>query len=301
MARRMPKGYSSAGYRVITPVDPQAEATPESWAFLLDRLEISASSAMAWRLVPRFFQGPRMTHDANWMIFMDAQGEVWADDEALVMNRGDSVFLPPGTRDCEVCHGEREWTMLSIHFTATLDGAPDALRMLGFPLHVPDPDGVLAGIALRMVEEYDTRPAGWHAVLNMLAKDALFHVIRHHAASFRHTRLPEGGLPERLLPALSMIERRMGEADLAVDDLAEAVGLGAVRLRRLFHQAFGITPIAYVRRRRMEQACRLLRDSALSIKEIIHACGFRDVSFFYRVFRSETGMSPAHWRQGGGT
>ena len=47
---------------------------------------------------------------------------------------------------------------------------------------------------------------------------------------------------------------------------------------------------------RLEAACGLLHDTALSVSEVGWACGFRDPGYFIRVFRRSFGMTPAAYR-----
>jgi AraC-like DNA-binding protein len=58
-----------------------------------------------------------------------------------------------------------------------------------------------------------------------------------------------------------------------------------------------MTPIAYLNRYRITQAKRLLRETDQSITEIALTVGFSDSSYFSRVFRRETGLSPDAFRR----
>ena len=59
-----------------------------------------------------------------------------------------------------------------------------------------------------------------------------------------------------------------------------------------FNETMGKTLL----RTRMEQAANLLRNSDLPVYRICQMCGFPDTANFYRVFRRETGHSPAEIR-----
>ena len=53
----------------------------------------------------------------------------------------------------------------------------------------------------------------------------------------------------------------------------------------------------YIAKKRMEQARYLLQTSRLSIKEAAQCCGFSNVSYFYKICKEQTGLSPAQLRQ----
>jgi AraC family transcriptional regulator len=82
-----------------------------------------------------------------------------------------------------------------------------------------------------------------------------------------------------------------------VADLARSAGLSASRFGRLFREATGTTPAAYLRALRMTRARILLERTSLSVAEIMTQVGARDPSHFSRDFRREHGCSPRALRQ----
>lgn len=51
---------------------------------------------------------------------------------------------------------------------------------------------------------------------------------------------------------------------------------------------------------RMNAACRLLRDSSLSVEKAAKASGFDNPAHFFKSFHRQYGMSPTAWRRNGG-
>ena len=90
------------------------------------------------------------------------------------------------------------------------------------------------------------------------------------------------------------------EADLAqpptLSELADEVGLHASHVSRAFRQACGETVGEYLRRRRVEQAERLLAGPQ-SLAEIAALAGFADQAHFTRVFRRRFGITPGARRR----
>ena len=88
---------------------------------------------------------------------------------------------------------------------------------------------------------------------------------------------------------------------LGREEIAEHVGISPDYLTDCFRQELGITPITYIRRYRIRQACELLRNSEQSITQIGLAVGFSDSAHFTRTFQRELNMTPRafrHNRQG---
>lgn len=82
-------------------------------------------------------------------------------------------------------------------------------------------------------------------------------------------------------------------------EVAEAVGVSHNHLIRLFRAETGGTVVAYIRRRRMEQARHLLRESTLSIPAVAASVGIGDLQAFNKACRRELGASPRTIRAGG--
>jgi len=79
--------------------------------------------------------------------------------------------------------------------------------------------------------------------------------------------------------------------------IAEHVGISADYLTDCFRQELGITPITYIRRYRIRQACDLLQNSEKSITQVALAVGFSDGAHFTRTFQREMNMTPRAYRQ----
>ena len=68
-------------------------------------------------------------------------------------------------------------------------------------------------------------------------------------------------------------------------------------LKRRFKQATGLALIDYVQNLRIEEAKRVLESSDEPVDEIGVAIGYEDLSFFRRLFKRRTGVSPAAYRR----
>jgi AraC-like DNA-binding protein len=69
-------------------------------------------------------------------------------------------------------------------------------------------------------------------------------------------------------------------------------------LTNCFQQEMGISPLTFLNRFRIKEACRLLEGGNRTITEVAFAVGFNDLTYFARVFHRETGVSPSEYRRG---
>lgn len=78
--------------------------------------------------------------------------------------------------------------------------------------------------------------------------------------------------------------------------LAESFGVSATTLNGYFSGVYGLTIAAYVRKRRMEEASRLLRKGS-SVVDAALGVGYANPSKFATAFKREFGVSPRDWKR----
>jgi AraC-like DNA-binding protein len=84
---------------------------------------------------------------------------------------------------------------------------------------------------------------------------------------------------------------------MLVLDLSAVVSLSEAHFSRSFKRTFGLAPHAFVLRRRLELAARLMLESTESLTDIALRCGFTDQAHLCNHFRRSMGASPAAWRR----
>jgi transcriptional regulator GlxA family with amidase domain len=171
----------------------------------------------------------------------------------------------------------------------------------------PEPNLVFADRRGRIVTAGGT--TSWH--------DLALHVISRHASPGEALRIAQVYLlkwhAEGQLPYATLV-RRQPHADAVVrrcedwlaahyrepDPVSVAVrraGVPARTLKRRFRIATGSSLIERVQNLRVERAKRLLESTRTAVEDIGAEVGYADGSFFRRLFRRRTGLSPAQYRR----
>ncbi|MCH6256295.1 AraC family transcriptional regulator [Puniceicoccaceae bacterium K14] len=83
---------------------------------------------------------------------------------------------------------------------------------------------------------------------------------------------------------------------ISVADMAKVGGISVSTQERLFKKTFGLTPLTYLQKIRLNAACKLLRGTDTSLSEIATQCGFSDQTNMTRAFRLELKITPYRYR-----
>lgn len=83
----------------------------------------------------------------------------------------------------------------------------------------------------------------------------------------------------------------------SLNELAEQVHLSRSQLVRAFDATLGISPMAYLRRLRVERMARVLVSTDLSIAEVALTVGWTDGCYASRCFHAAYGVSPTRFRR----
>jgi len=117
-----------------------------------------------------------------------------------------------------------------------------------------------------------------HEVMQMLRKQALT-----PPAGNSHAAISESENKE---------EKKMSLEEIAIEfDLSES------RLRAIFKSQVGLAPTQYIKKLKMDEAARMLRDSYKRVTDIRTRLRINDYSHFVRDFKKAHGMTPTQYRK----
>lgn len=149
-----------------------------------------------------------------------------------------------------------------------------ALQKIAIELKQPDP------ISATMVESQATQ-----LFVQMIRSKG----IPHEPA--------KGGLSSFDLKRAVALMESLSDTRPSLSDLAKEIGVSRFHFWRAFKQSTGMTPHAFIARRRLERSAAMLRSTRLSATEIALECGFGSSSHFANAFRRAFGTSPTEFRR----
>jgi AraC family transcriptional regulator len=203
---------------------------------------------------------------------------------ASVHGRGHMLYCPAFEPHAQEIGEEGALKVLISVNSADLE-ALQAGHDLDAPLHAVDERyGILAG---RIAAELRSQDRFGALAVEGLKLEALSCFLRARVT---------GDVPTWIRHVRDYLETPSADP-VSLTALAKVAGRDKREIGRAFVMAYGVTPTAFMRRRRLEQAGTLIVRGDGALAEIASACGFSDQSHMTRCFRAAFGMTPTEFRK----
>lgn len=124
----------------------------------------------------------------------------------------------------------------------------------------------------------------------------LIEILEKYAArmlDMKETKL----ISAEVAQAVRLIKQCYYEEDFSCAEVAHKVGMNRQYFSSLFKKEIGEGFVDYLNRVRISKACELLENTTMRSYEISQIAGFRDESYFSRVFKKVVGVRPNEYRR----
>jgi AraC-like DNA-binding protein len=153
--------------------------------------------------------------------------------------------------------------------------------------------------ALRIILYEQSRGGEWEET-QVLAHTAL--LLVRLARQFKRQNCPpektsppkEMDLLMRVHDYVSRLEGTFFDSE-KIDVTAARLGMSSRSFTKHFRAITGMSRLRYINELRIHHALFLLQQAGHTVASVAFACGFEDLSTFYRAFRSAQGTSPLQW------
>lgn len=85
--------------------------------------------------------------------------------------------------------------------------------------------------------------------------------------------------------------------EISLDSVSEILNISPSYFSVAFKRAFGVNFLDYLTELRIQAACELLKDPLRSSAEVAGMMGYESASYFTRIFKKKTGMTPTEYRR----
>ena len=197
----------------------------------------------------------------------------------FISDRNHALILPMHASYDHECCKPGQFTL--INFSCTEDCAPTEF----ISTEIRDPQGFLE--EYQRLEQLNLRGN----LQNRLESLSIFYNILSRLSD----RSAQNGSPV-LKAAMQYLEENLRDPNLSNQQIASAVGISEIYLRKLFDTALETSPRQYIRKLRIESAKQLLLSDGVSVSEAAERCGFGSVYHFCRAFKQLTGCTPTEYK-----
>ena len=264
----------------------------------------------------------RHNGDWNWQnvsspftrIYLCTEGaaRLHMPDERVDLRPGYLYLVPAYTRHSYECHGK--FTHYYLHLYEGFKKESDIFDLYDFPIEVKA-EGYESHIFANICK---THPDAKLPASNPTAYDNMTKFIGY---VHRYNQMPlyqklelRGSIlilfshfvkhakpkmwteDKRLEASLKYIHENI-YTEINIDDLASIACMSKTYFIRYFAKTFGMPPLQYINRKKVERAQLLLLTEEKPVKEIAYSVGYNDHSYFIRLFKKITGMTPMAYRQ----
>ena len=207
--------------------------------------------------------------------------------------RGDATFI---NKDKRICASSNDVVFVPKGMQYTLDHGSEHLYVVHFDTDTPLPNEITVihpHNAPLLKEMFSSLYSCWLSAKPSGRNNAyadFYRICSELALSLEHNNNSE---KDRLAFISNYIHDHFRESNLSIPSLSAIFGTSESYFRRAFTARFSVSPLKYISSLRLEYACELLHSGYYSIEEVSEMSGFRDVKYFSRFIKAETGFSPS--------
>lgn len=220
----------------------------------------------------------------SWAIIIKYEGETvyTVGGKEYISNINNITIIPKGCTYAWKC------IKAGRYFVAEFDCETVSREIFSFPVKNGE---AFLNILKKMEHRRTMKDASCH--LDELSD--LYSVISMLVKTKDQQYLPSSNF-EKLLPVTDYIAKNYYK-NICNEDLAKIAGISTVYFRKLFKNAYGISPISYIQSIKIKRAKEMLESDYSSITDIAYSLGYSNIYDFSRSFKKQVGLSPSQYEK----
>lgn len=176
------------------------------------------------------------------------------------------------------------------------------IKELNIPLNKPTPlsnsSDVSSIVKTICFEQYSANPNRKKSI-DLLLRVLLYKLNDKISMRFAGSCVSENAYFEQLLWIRESIYRWPGR-NYNIDDMSSELSLSRSRFAHLYAETFGTSLKKDILVARIEKSKEMLQSTDMPIKQVASIVGYGDISYFTRLFREKTGVTPNQFRESHG-
>src|SRR5690606_12158104 len=148
------------------------------------------------------------------------------------------------------------------------------------------------------VNDYMTKPFNFEILLsrirNLISERQHLQKVLEKKISVETSAVDIVSADDKLIQdAIKIVEANLEETELSVEMLSKELGMSRANLYKRMVALTGQSPVAFIRKIRLQRAAQYLEKSQLTVSEIAYKVGFNSTKYFTKYFKKEFNMLPS--------
>lgn len=236
------------------------------------------------------------THSCTELFYcLSGEGQFFIDGQYYSVHPDDMVIVNPQVEHTELSLNASplEYVVLGISGIEIVFGKADAPYAL---FNCREQRDRLHTLLHMLLAEADRSLDGYETVCQDFLEVLLIWLVRSTTLSLQLEQSPARPDNRECAEIKRYIDSNYRE-DLSLDKLAALAHLNKYYLAHAFQKEYGVSPMSYLSRRRIEESKYLLGNTGHSLAQISELMGFSSPSYFSQCFRKAEGISPNEYRR----
>ena len=227
-----------------------------------------------------------ISYDTEYVmvIVLDGETEYIINDHKYLAKKNDLIIFAPKLVRTGRTNPLRPWSFISIIFHMELN--KEAQEFFNKSILIWNNIGdSIRKLFFEASRAWIGKNPLFQVKCNMLGTEILYKIIL--------SNMPYNKVPhiKKLEKARRTIQENFRN-NISVEELAESIDMSVSYFRRLFHEAYGCSPMQYIMNLRIENARDLLLSGEVNVTEAARLSGFEDIYYFSTLFKRKTGSTP---------
>lgn len=226
----------------------------------------------------------------NILVYLDGCKAVYRlkSGEEIFAESGSIVYTPVESEYSLELYDFEDESSNTIHINFLLYDSENRPFNLGKDIQVISADNYNYKAIFNKIDNYSEATVQCHGKIKSIMYDLLFKLsdLYRRDYSNKYSIIAKG------ITYLEQNEERNEEQKLSIADIANMCHVSEVYFRKLFKEYSGMSPTDFRTNAKICLAKKFLGQEELTIAEISDILGFSDVSYFIKIFKKHTGITP---------
>ena len=236
------------------------------------------------------------THACTELFYcLSGEGQFFIQGQLYSVQPDDLVIVNPQVEHTELSLNAAplEYVVLGISGIEVLFGSSDEPYAI---LNCREQRERLGALLHMLLAEADHSLDGYETVCQDLLEVLLIWLVRSSTLSLQLQKTTVRAENRECAEIKRYIDTNYRES-ITLDKLAGMAHLNKYYLSHAFQKEYGISPITYLSRRRIEESKYLLGNTSHTLAQVSELLGFSSPSYFSQCFRKAEGISPNEYRR----